>query len=395
MNTTFPVVIGNLMVGRCFTVAKIPFVGITSNNDKRITFSRYCRKGFSIPKPDEEPEAFVKALREIVHEIGTGNPLFVTNDAHLKVMLRYWEEFHQMFSGIFLKKEMIEISLDKSKFLSLARSYKMPIPPTYYSDEIDQLQEADFPIIVKPLSRVSWFQSKVVQEVGGGKFYKVLKFATKSEFDSIRSRLNEEGVQYLVQKDIPGPESNILSFHSFFTEKSEPLCAFVGRKIRTYPADYGMSTSLKLIKHPQIVEESIDILKRIQYVGPVKIDYKLDEDTGKIYLLEINTRYNIWHYLGARAGINIPELAYNYLHGRVPEKPLTEYRTDIRWLNFENDLHSFWELRRKGEITLGEWLKSIKGRRIYQTLAFDDPLPVLYGILKTTQGIFRRMRRLV
>ena len=393
MDKLLPIVIGNLMVGRCFTIAKIPFIGVTSNNDRRITLSRYCKEGFSIPKPDKFPNDFFSALQKIVSKEGRGHPLFVTNDGHLKVMLQYWDEFQQMFTGLFVTREMIEVSLDKSKFFTLAKKYDWPIPPTYYSKELTDLDESVFPVIVKPLSRVTWFDSKVVQEVGKGKFYKVLRFQQKKEFDRIRERLDEEGVEYLVQKDIPGPESHILSFHSFFTEDSEPLCAFVGKKIRTYPAEYGMSTSLRLIDHPGLVTLSIDILKRIKFTGPIKLDYKLDEETGQLYLLEMNPRYNIWHYLGARAGINIPALAYRYLLGEVPETMLTQYNTRIRWLNFENDLHSFFELRKKGKITFAEWLNSIKGKRIYQTLALDDPLPVVYGMYKTTQGIFRRLRR--
>jgi len=54
MSNNTPIVIGNLMLGRCFTIDKIPCIGVTSKNDKRIFYTKYCVKGYKIENPSQD-----------------------------------------------------------------------------------------------------------------------------------------------------------------------------------------------------------------------------------------------------------------------------------------------------------------------------------------------------
>lgn len=387
-----PIVVGNLMMGRCFTLAKIPFIGVTSSNDQRIFFSRYCQKGYSVENPAENLDQFFQSLKRIGESYGGDCPLFYTNDGHLKAIARYYDEIQQYFRLLLPDKRIIAASLDKNKFIDLADEYSMPTPFTRRSEDLRSADEIDFPVIIKPITRLNWFNSRLIREIEG-KEYKVIFIRDSAEFEQIAKELAEEKIEYIVQKFIAGPEANIISFHSFFTAQHEPLGYYVGRKIRTLPARYGLSSALRLIHHEEVVEKSLKILRELKFVGPIKIDYKLDDNDGKLYLLELNVRYNMWHYLGARAGINLPALAYRYFQGDAPGIPLTDYRDDIRWVSFFQDVSSFKEMRRNHEISFGEWLRSLRGRRIYQTLAFDDLRPVLYAMLQTIKGFFRRIHR--
>ncbi len=394
MDRNTPVVIGNLMLGRCFTLADVPFVGITSRGDLRITYSRKCIRGYQMPNPEEDMEGAFQKLVSIVEAIGEGHPLFCSNDGHLKMMLIHWEEMRRMFRFVSVEKKLLETLINKEKFIPFARENNLPIPATLVQEELDNHPGLEFPVMIKPIIRLNWFNSEAVRRYGG-KHYKGILVENQKQFEKVRRLVEKERIEYVVQQFIPGPESNIFSFHSFFTEDSRPLGYFVGRKIRTYPTDYGESCALRLTDYPGIVETSLNLLRKIRFKGPVKIDYKRDDRSGKLYLLELNpTRYNMWHYLGARGGVNIPYLAYRYMTGESPDGVAAQWRKDIVWFNVVNDVQAFLELRHKGRMSIWQWLKTYRGKRIYKTLALDDLPPVIYGIRMTWKGVVRRLRRI-
>ena len=380
------------MIARTFTLAKIPFIAITSRGDKRLFFSRYCRQRFEVPSPEKKPEAFFQQLKEIVNEIGEGHPLFVSNDGHLDVLLKHWDEMRKMFRLTTIDRELLETILNKDQFSEYARIHQLPVPPIYSAEELKKNHNHTFPLMIKPIVRLNWFDSDTVQGAAG-KSYKGLLINNQDELQKYQTSLDKENIHYVVQRFVAGPESNIVSFHSFYTEDSKPLGYFVGRKIRTYPSEYGQSCALKLIEDPYVVEKSLEILEKMHYKGPVKIDYKIDENTNEYFLLELNpTRYNIWHYLGARAGVNLPAIAFEYMNGQTERRPVVNrWQTNLRWFNFVNDFQSFLELRKDGTLSFFDWLRSYRGKRIYQTLAFDDLKPVFYGIYLTFRGLLRKI----
>ncbi len=380
------------MIARTFTLAKIPFIGITSRNDKRLFLTRYCRQQFEVASPEKNPEEFFKQLKEIVDEIGEGHSLFVSNDGHLDVLLKHWDEMRRMFRLTTVDKNTLEKILNKDLFTEYARQYNLPVPPTYGADEIKKKDDYTFPLMIKPIVRLNWFDSDTVKNEGG-KSYKGLLANNRDDLKKYQASLDKENIDYVAQRFVAGPESNIISFHSFYTEDSKPLGYFVGRKIRTYPSKYGQSCALKLIDDPYVVKKSLEILEAIKFKGPVKIDYKIDANTNEYFLLELNpTRYNIWHYLGARAGVNLPALAFEYMNGQAEKRPvINNWQTNLRWFNFVNDVQSFQELHKEGTLSFSGWLRSYRGRRIYQTLAFDDLKPVFYGIYLTFKGLLRKI----
>jgi len=383
------------MLGRCFTLANVPFIGITSRGDLRITYSRKCIRGYQMPNPEKQPEEAFAWLKKLTDEIGTGHPFFCSNDAHLKMLLNHWEEMQRLFRFVSVGKEMLETILDKEKFISFAREYDLPVPWTVARDELSRISTLQYPIMVKPIIRLRWFESEVVRKYGGKKHKGILVHSDEQMQDVVHL-LEKENIQFVVQQFIPGDESHIYSFHTFFTDDSRPLSYFVGKKIRTYPVEYGLSCALCLTDYPGIVEMSLDILQRIKYHGPIKIDYKLDSRNGQLYMLELNpTRYNMWHYLGARGGVNLPYLAYRYMMGQTLDVPRTTWRKDIVWFNFFDDVQAFLDLRKQGSLSFWQWVKSYRGRRIYKTLALDDLPPVFYGIKMTLKGAWRRFKRLI
>ena len=168
---------------------------------------------------------------------------------------------------------------------------------------------------------------------------------------------------------------------------------FVGKKLRTYPKEAGVSTYLELCHEEEVARLGFEIVLRLGISGPLKIDIKKDEQTGKLYVLELNPRFSLWCYLGAASGVNLPEIAYAHLVGeRLPDPQ--SYRTDVRWVSFGNDLRSFMRsYRPAGELTLFTWRSSFSGEKIYDVFSWRDPLPWLYSAFTFGGAALRRNGR--
>ena len=98
--------------------------------------------------------------------------------------------------------------------------------------------------------------------------------------------------------------------------------------------------------------------------------------SGRFILFEVNTRFNLWHYLGAAAGVNLPRVAYDYLlYGARPAH--AEARADLRWLCMTYD----WRAFREGGLSLWQWLWSLaEGPKVYDVFAWNDPLPFVHQL---------------
>jgi D-aspartate ligase len=195
--------------------------------------------------------------------------------------------------------------------------------------------------------------------------------------------------ELLVQQLIAGPESSIESFHVYVDATGAIAGAFTGRKIRTFPREYGQSTAIEIVALPDVADLGRDIVARLGLKGPAKLDFKRDPG-GRLHLLEINPRFNLWHYPGALAGVNLPALAYADLVGRE-RPPVAARPAELAWVDPLQDLLA---ARAAGVAPLA-WLRFIAGCRAVCGLARADPAPFLRGKLwgALRRRVVSRVRR--
>jgi predicted ATP-grasp superfamily ATP-dependent carboligase len=181
--------------------------------------------------------------------------------------------------------------------------------------------------------------------------------------------------RFVVQEFVPGGEDRIYSFHAYVPRGSLPRVGYIGRKVRTYPSMGGESTLVTLVHNEEVMRAGWETVDRLGLTGIMKIDFKQHAETGRYYVLEVNLRCSLWTQLGARCGVNLVELAYRDLCG-LSYEAVSEYRTDVCWLHVLRDVQTFFqEYRPKGHLSLGGWLRSYLGPKVYSTFAWDDPLP--------------------
>jgi len=143
-----------------------------------------------------------------------------------------------------------------------------------------------------------------------------------------------------------------------------------------------VSTYLELVDVPELTRIGFDVIARLGLVGVVKLDFKRDPRTGRFYLLEVNPRFSLWNHLGAASGVNLPLLAYQDLAG-LPAAPAKAAKVGLRWLSFADDARAFVRsLAPAGELSLAGWVGSLRGPKVYDVFAWDDPSPFVMNLVR-------------
>jgi predicted ATP-grasp superfamily ATP-dependent carboligase len=175
----------------------------------------------------------------------------------------------------------------------------------------------------------------------------------------------------------------------------EVLAWFIGRKIRTFPALTGDSSYLRLATDGGLAALGRNISSRLGLTGVFKMDFKRHPESGRFYLLEINTRFNLWHYVGAKNGVNLPQVAYDFLTAGKRPATRTVAKTRYRWLCLRFDWLAYKDLKHRSELSFLGWMASLAYRpMLYDIFSWRDPMPFLrYWAMRIRAAAARRMHR--
>jgi D-aspartate ligase len=364
-------VMGDIYLLRALGLARIP-CAVVAESGSPLLYSRFTRAAI---RWDEEisadPENLVERLMCFAASQTEPPVLFYENTDHLLLISRYRERLATAFRFVVAEPTLVEDLVDKVRFQILAERLHLPVPATcrIKPAEATVVPKLDlrFPVVVKPPRRcAAW------QKIGG--WQKALPLGTPSDLQEVWSRLAAAGGEFLVQEMVPGPETCIESYHVYVDGKGNIAGEFTGRKIRTFPASCGHSTALTTTAAADVSALGRDLVDRLKLRGVAKFDFKRAPD-GRLVLLEVNPRFNLWHHLGAVAGVNLPALVYADLVG-LPRPAAREAMAGVQWCGVAND----WPAAKADGLAFAPWVFWMLGCEA-KALNWDDPLPFLRAVL--------------
>jgi D-aspartate ligase len=390
------VLLGGLNIVRALGMAGIPVIIASCERRTPSMASRYCTGTIALPPLGTDAasraavvESLVRAGRRLAAQHGAPVPLFYDNDDRLALVQDYRAALEPHFALLLNEPALGAALLDKSLFQGLAERCALPVPRRI---DWDALAAESGPVVVKPKLKIAWDHSSVHHQLfGGAGKARVFDSGGEARANALVQQL---AGQLAFQEYVPGEDDAIWSFHGFAAPGGEVLEWFIGRKIRTFPALTGDSSYLRLARDEALAALGRDIAARLALAGIFKMDFKRSAATGRFYLLEINTRFNLWHYLGARNGVNLPRVACDFFNGKkVPER--SRATTRYRWLCMRFDWRAFKELRERGELNAAQWLWSLaQAPKVYEIFSWSDPLPFLrFWVNRIGNALSRRMHR--
>jgi len=371
-NSTLACVLGDMDLVRPLGLAGIK-CAVAVQPGAAPRYSRYTSHVIEWASPWENPNALVDSLIDFAKTQSERPVLFYESDGELLLVSRNRERLGKYFRFVVADAVLVEDLVDKERFQKLAEKFSLPVPRARHLQPHEPFKTEDlelvFPIVVKPLTRRPelW---RSVTELG-----KALRVNTAEELRQLWPRLAASGIELLAQELIDGPETQIESYHVYIDDRGDIVGEFTGRKIRTYPLEHGDSTALETTDAGDVRELGRTISQQIGLRGVAKFDFKRSPD-GKLFLLEINPRFNLWHHLGALAGANLPALVYNDLTG-TSRSESTNVRAGLSWTRVWQDAQA---VHAAGQ-SMAQWLKWTSHCEAKRLLSWDDPMAFIGAAL--------------
>ena len=378
------VVLGDVDLVRALGLARIPST-VLCPPGAPVRYSRHTRAVFPWQNAWERPEELVEALVRFGQAQPEPPALFYQEDRTLLLVSRHRDRLREAFRFVVPDAQLVEQLVDKSRFQQLAARLDLPVPKARVIAPGDPLPGDDFaipfPIVLKPLVRIP---SRWEPLAGPGK-------ATSLEsLDALRAlwpKIMAANLPILAQELVPGAEARIESYHAYVDERGAIVGEFAGRKIRTWPAAYGDSTALETSDAQDVLALGRALVKKLKFRGVAKFDFKRAPD-GTLRLLEVNPRFNLWHHLGAIAGVNLPALVYGDLVG-TPRPILGPARPFVRWCKPWKDQFA----ARASGMSLAQWAIWVVRCQAKSGFAWDDPLPMIGATVRRGMDSLARVVR--
>jgi predicted ATP-grasp superfamily ATP-dependent carboligase len=352
---------------RAVGIAGIPSVSV-SPPTALSRYSRHCNAAVHWHHPLKEPEALLASLEEFTKAVCERPVLFYQGDGDTLFISRFRERLARCFRFVIPEAALVEALVDKRLFQQLAELLELPVPPsetlTPSTPPSSHTPVFGFPALVKPVAR----QLAAWQALAG--HAKAVQVDSLGQLTEVWARAAELGTAVLVQRLISGDETRVESYHVYVDEGGRIAAEFTGRKLRTYPVRFGHSTALEITGQEDLRRLGAELVHRMELRGVAKLDFKRDGD-GKLHLLEVNPRFNLWHHLAAVAGLNLPALVYADLTGS-PRPPVTPPAPGTGWSRPVQDLRS---IRASGG-SFASWVRWTARARARSGLSGDDPLLV-------------------
>lgn len=339
-----------------------------------------------VPVGDGIPEvAWAASLLGPATDHLRGAVVLGTSDVGLTVLARHRTELSERFrlddSDVTAQMDM----LDKLSTYERAREAGVPTPLFWRIDGPEDLarhrEALVYPLIVKPLLSHE-FKAKFP---GQRKFVLVSDFA---ELTAAYAALAGAGLAVMLVEKIPGSDDQLCSYSTYIDPGGNPTYDYSKRVIRRFPPSEGLATYHITDRNDEVKEVALRLVKHAGLRGLACVEFIRDVRDGQLKLIECNARFSAANPLVQAAGLDLARHVYERVAGRQHEMP-GEYRTGLRMIYPVDDFRSFLTLRSRGELTFGQWLRSIAHRQVFPVLRADDPLPVISRAVLRAAKILR------
>jgi predicted ATP-grasp superfamily ATP-dependent carboligase len=357
-----------------------------SEPDSRIMRSRYCRTLVRTPSWVDHPEAALATLITWGAEQREAPVVFYQGDHDMLALSRGRSRLAPHLRCVLPPAELVEELADKLRFAALAERERLPVPLTLALPRASALAAElarwdRFPCVLKPCMRSPRFAQLARNQ-------KAMRIGSRAEMDALLAFIEGHDSSFVVQEAIEGGEEHIESYHAYIRPGGQIVGEFTGRKLRTWPRECGYSTYVEITDKPDVRALARSVLERLGFSGVVKLDFKRDPASRRLYLLEVNPRFTLWLHPGAVAGVPIPALVYRDCIEPGSARPAGRARAGVRWVNAHDDWRAY-------EGSSARWLAEMLTAQINESFLLRDPLPALddvFGILHRKLATLREAR---
>jgi D-aspartate ligase len=317
--------------------------------------------------------------------------LYPCEDGNVRLVSRHRDRLRDHFHIALPPADIVEMLMDKSRFYAYAQEHDLPIPATWFLRTDGDLDAAcgqvRFPAIVKPANSATRLWEKNCM-------FSAFRVESVAELRTVHDRYREFTEVLILQEWISGPDSNLYSCNCYLDRDSEPLAAFVARKLRQWPPHIGKSSFGVECRSDEVLSETLRLFRGVGYRGLGYVEFKFDERFGRHFIVEPNVgRPTGRSALAEAGGVELLYTMYCDLLGLpLPQAREQRYGT-AKWVHLRRDLQSALYYWRRGELTLRDWARSWRGPKAFALFSLRDPRPFLSDGWRVARALLSRAER--
>jgi D-aspartate ligase len=368
----------------------VPVIGIARDPSHPFSHTNTCDAiRFTTFGQDE----LMSVLEVISSQLDRKAVLYPCTDTSVLLVSRNREILQQHYHIALPEPETLEMLMDKTRFFRFAREYGLPVPATLFlrtqAEAIAASKQIPFPCIMKPgFKTANWERN-----AAGAKAYFL---SSPQAFLAAYDRCGSWAESIVAQEWVRGKDSDLYSCNCYFDANSKPVITFVARKLRQNPPVLGVSASGEECRNDTVLKQTLRLFTSLRLRGLGYLEMKWDAHTGQYRIIEPNIGRPTGRSAIAEAG-GVP-LIYS-MYCDLAGLPLPAHREQryrgAKWIYFKKDLASSWYYWQKGDLTLRQWARSLRGHKRDAVFSWRDPLPFLLDWWTPTRDLMRRSWRLL
>ncbi len=388
-----------LDVARALGRRGIPVYGFHANPTIVERHSKYCHF-IHTPDPEQDESAYLDFVEDWGRRnLSTPAVLYPLNDEMVVLHSAHRDRLQNYYQCVMPPHQTLMTLLGKEGLAVTAAQHGIPAPKTVFPTNLAEVEalapDFPYPAILKPTQSAYWHQPEIAamlrENVLSGRAKVSLCHTPQELIDTYRA-IAAYNNQMIIQEVIPGVDENLVYISFYLNRQSEPMALFAGKKHRVLPVGFGPASYVRSFYDPALEELALKLLSATRYQGLGGLEFKKDPRDGQYKLVEFNTRFGLWDSLGIQCGVNIPYTAYLDTVGQSVEPQLT-YRKGVIWVDLLRDLRAFWMYNRRGQMSLRQWLASLRGEKMWAFFSWDDWQPGVSLLLEAGKKFIRRLLR--
>ena len=331
-------------------------------------FSKYCHRRIVYPSALANPDLFISYLHDLLSR-HSFQMLLPMEDETVFLLSQHRDSLSRLTYLPVPSTRQLEAAQNKAQVIKLAEKLGIPIPKTWFVHDLSELDgiigTLPFPVVIKPK----------ISSGAVGVAYPRNKTEFKKQYLSIHRRFPLPIIQEMIPREGPGYGASFL-----MDEASRLKALFVHKRLREYPVSGGASTLRISVRHDDIRDMAISLLKAMGWYGVAMVEFKIDPRDNCPKLMEINPRFWGSLALAIHAGVNFPYLIYR-MALKENFSPVETYQLGIkcRWLLPGDLLHFIYNARRSR--LLKEFFRLRAENLFYDILSLKDPMPAVIKVL--------------
>lgn len=332
--------------------------------------SKYVRERLIAPHYKEEEEACVQFLIDYAKKQSHKPVLFPTADLYVEFMEDHFDVLKEYYLWPNDQKGLYRSLMDKAALLNFTEKYNIKTPEILPMDTKDLYrrvtEEFGYPCIIKPKDSMPFVNAYRA---------KVFRIHNERELKEKMEMIRRDGHEVFVQRIIKGPEENCYSFDVYMDRHGKAISYMTTCKIRQWPINFGASTYAKQKYIPELYNICMPLFEGIGYRGFAEVELKRDEETGDIYLIEVNVRFVNFVWLQYSMGMNTPLYYFLDSIGEDVEGPKITEDREVYWKYKYEDIPAIAAYLKTGQMTLGKIIKDYRFQKVSSTWCVKDPGP--------------------